>query len=144
MTNCDFISMSSNSIFSSFSKHLFPEPSELPPVPMVTVSAPPAWSPWWSGMSSSSSGSSQIQTLGREKSRGIISISKMFTFLSYFSRLHYYKLKIVQDAHKTKTVTSSEQVQDTKVLSMTPETARTECRDSDDTPPISDSTVKGT
>ena len=138
--------MSSNLIFSSSSKHLFPEPWELPPVPTVTVSAPPAWSPWWSKMSSSSSGSSQIQTLGRERSQGIISISKMFTFyiLSCYPRLHYYKLKIVQDAQKTKTVTSSEQVQDTKVLSMTPETARTECRDSDDPSQISDSTVKST
>ena len=40
------------------------------PVPTVTVSAPPAWSPWWSTMSSSSSGSIQIQALGRGRSQG--------------------------------------------------------------------------
>ena len=72
------------------------------------VSVPPAWSPWWSIMNSSSSGSFLIPAPGEKMSRGkfwgkVLLDLAAATDVCYCCRLHYYRLKVFQDSSKTST-----------------------------------------
>ena len=61
------------------------------------VNAPPAWCQWLSITSSSSSESILTLHLAEVMSQGEMNLNAEIISTEIFSRLHYYRLKVVQD-----------------------------------------------